>query len=526
MRSRKMLFGKKLNNKGMSLVEVIIAITILGLVAVPVLHSMTTAMVYNQKARIRQEMTLTAESIMETFKGYDLDELFVKFGGTSENSVKGIEGTEGTGIDGVDAPSGFSYSSSTVIGMEPARKYTFNINGMKVDSEQELYNVEIIATPNEAKKFLRMEDMEGKSTAIYKGDKSLDKGARAGAFTHLKDYDYDDTNDTEGKLEDVLFANDAFIRDAGLDLSIKNKDGNKDTDVIAKLYDSNSAASVLNYLQLRERKLVFTISESDDGLKYKVTQEMQYGYMVKDYPYYIVDESASAPVEDEYPDSESSEGTEGDKKPTSTKKLKEADTPLSFSGNESLIWYKVNIGDIDNPIYEKTIYENPKTLELNRLFIYYYPQYDKYEISPGVYKNIGDTIEIKNEAGIENFECYMLKQRAEDMNDTTTGSKEEGYKPEVKITNSAPKFVLFHNFDYNIGKFEEMASGFPTTIAGAHKVYSYKDEVGPLVDELVKELPEENKAVTLSYKLELTIKRASDDQTVVSLESTMNEKMK
>lgn len=512
MRSRKMmLFGKKGNNRGMSLVEVIVAITILGLVAVSVLHSLTTAMVYNQKARNRQEMTLTAESIMETFKGYDLDELKVRFGLNKEDGsmesgildygvVSGVKrGIEGVSCEAVDGASGYHYDTTTIpLGVENAEQYTFHIDDMKLDNEQELYNVEIIATPNEAKKFLRIEEMEGKSTAIYKGDKSVDKGAKEGAFTHLKDYDYNPSNDTEGKLEDVLFANDAFIRDAGLDLSIKNKDGNKDTDVINKLYDSNSAASVLNYLQLRERKLVFTISESDDGLKYKVTQEMQYGYMVKDYPYYVVDESASAPVEDEYPDSESSEGTEGSK-PVVTKKLKEAETPLSFSGNDSLIWYTVDSGDI---------YENPKTLELNRLFIYYYPQYDN---------GIKDTIEVDNKAGVENFECYMLKQRAQDMKDTTTGSKEEGYKPEVKITNSAPKFLLFHNFDYNIGKFEEMASGFPATIAGAHKVYSYTEDVSPLV--------EEEEAVTLSYKLELTIKRASDDQPVVTLESTMNEKI-
>lgn len=94
MRSSKMLFGKKLNNKGMSLVEVIVAITILGLVAVPVLHSLTTAMVYNAKARNRQEMTLTAESIMETFKGYDLDELKVRFS-TGGAGIEGIRVADG-----------------------------------------------------------------------------------------------------------------------------------------------------------------------------------------------------------------------------------------------------------------------------------------------------------------------------------------------------------------------------------------------------------------------------------------------
>ena len=85
------------DHRGMSLVEVIVAITILGIVAVPVLHSLTTAMVYNQKARTRQEMTLTAESIMETFKGYDLPILFERFGGSGDASKKGEGGKGGTG---------------------------------------------------------------------------------------------------------------------------------------------------------------------------------------------------------------------------------------------------------------------------------------------------------------------------------------------------------------------------------------------------------------------------------------------
>ena len=80
----------KLNNGGMSLVEVIISITILAVVAIPVLHSLTTAMVYNTKARIRQEMTLKAESIMESFKGYSLKELNEMF--KSGSGIAGLPG--------------------------------------------------------------------------------------------------------------------------------------------------------------------------------------------------------------------------------------------------------------------------------------------------------------------------------------------------------------------------------------------------------------------------------------------------
>ena len=85
--------GKRLNNSGMSLVEVIVAMTIFAIVTVPVLHALTTSAVYNQKARRRQNVTALAESVMENFKGYSIDSL--------ENEVfhSGIAGAEMLGLE-------------------------------------------------------------------------------------------------------------------------------------------------------------------------------------------------------------------------------------------------------------------------------------------------------------------------------------------------------------------------------------------------------------------------------------------
>ena len=70
---------RRLSNSGMSLVEVVIAMAILSIVVVGVMQSLTMAMVYNKKARTKQDTTIKAESIMELFKGYNMDELYKMF---------------------------------------------------------------------------------------------------------------------------------------------------------------------------------------------------------------------------------------------------------------------------------------------------------------------------------------------------------------------------------------------------------------------------------------------------------------
>ena len=74
-----MKMRKELNNKGFSLVELLIATIILGIVVAPLLHTFVTAA--NTTARSRQigDATLMGENVAELVKATalkDLDELF------------------------------------------------------------------------------------------------------------------------------------------------------------------------------------------------------------------------------------------------------------------------------------------------------------------------------------------------------------------------------------------------------------------------------------------------------------------
>lgn len=103
----KRICGRRLNNGGMSLVEVVVAMTIFAVVTVPVLHALTTSAYYNQKARKRQNVTALAESVMENFKGYSLDSL--------ENEVfTGVAGAKKLGLEiSNDSDISYTYADST-----------------------------------------------------------------------------------------------------------------------------------------------------------------------------------------------------------------------------------------------------------------------------------------------------------------------------------------------------------------------------------------------------------------------------
>ncbi|MDE7253289.1 MAG: type II secretion system GspH family protein [Acetatifactor sp.] len=86
---------KKLNHRGMTLVEVIVAMAILAVVIVPTLHIFASTSGTNFRAKQRQRATTVAESTMEALKAYSLDNLCRLF---DNNDFKGanIYNADGT----------------------------------------------------------------------------------------------------------------------------------------------------------------------------------------------------------------------------------------------------------------------------------------------------------------------------------------------------------------------------------------------------------------------------------------------
>lgn len=77
---------QKLNNSGFSLVEVLVAVIILAIVAVPLIRSFATAAVTNSKAQILMMATDCAENLMEISKHTSVEDMAVTYD-TGDNEV-------------------------------------------------------------------------------------------------------------------------------------------------------------------------------------------------------------------------------------------------------------------------------------------------------------------------------------------------------------------------------------------------------------------------------------------------------
>lgn len=67
------------NNKGLSLIEVLVAITILAIVVTPFLHSFVTTANTNRKAKDIHKATVLAQSIVESCKAESLEDIAMQF---------------------------------------------------------------------------------------------------------------------------------------------------------------------------------------------------------------------------------------------------------------------------------------------------------------------------------------------------------------------------------------------------------------------------------------------------------------
>ena len=128
----------KINNKGFSLVEVIIAMTVLVIVSIPMLDTLSGTTVVTRKSSNRQRATLLAQSITEGVKRYstkDLCKAFVDPGlSKSADEIINFPILDSKSFTFSDfnrlEPSGAGYSTSTKLS-ENSKKYYYGIIGIQ-----------------------------------------------------------------------------------------------------------------------------------------------------------------------------------------------------------------------------------------------------------------------------------------------------------------------------------------------------------------------------------------------------------
>lgn len=106
---------KQNSDKGFSLVELIIVVSILAIAAIPLMRSMSMASRTNAKAQSIQNATSLAESIMEEMKSTPIDTLKSTYG--TDFSASGVMTIEmkGAGNKGITATQGEKFFATVVI---------------------------------------------------------------------------------------------------------------------------------------------------------------------------------------------------------------------------------------------------------------------------------------------------------------------------------------------------------------------------------------------------------------------------
>ena len=232
----KMLRSRRRDNRGMSLVEVVVAIAILSIVILSVLRSFVYSARLNARSRERQQTTAAAQTVMENFKAYSVQEIYDKCLTTPTSFIlSGGEGEIRSGTPGGD--------------ME------FAILGMYYQNER--YDVKVNLTnhnsPAADVDTLLYTNPTQEHAAAYVGDAGMDAAALQGIMKKVAE---EWTNREQAALT-----------------------GGTGTPV-------HSASEVdSSKIHITKRELKIDIRQSGFGGNYVAEVSCKYYYNVTDYPY-------------------------------------------------------------------------------------------------------------------------------------------------------------------------------------------------------------------------------------------------
>lgn len=167
MRDRKS--SNQLNNKGFSLIELLVAIVILAIIVVPLLHSFVTSIRTNAKSRSNMHGTSIAEDILEKYEAYTIDEMAEQYLGDAAYTLTDGAGNSLADLAAVDAV--LEQADGTLI-----------VNGKDSTTTSTTYDVRITLSPStdtvadgssiNAKELVDLLNLSGTLNAVYEDDEN------------------------------------------------------------------------------------------------------------------------------------------------------------------------------------------------------------------------------------------------------------------------------------------------------------------------------------------------------------------
>lgn len=185
---------KKLNQKGMTLVEVIVAMAILAIVIAPTLRIFASASGTNFRSRQRQRATSVAEGAMESLKAYTVEQLCNQFRTLSfKGVVQSTDATRPTTMNAWAVTGGVDEYPFRIDGTLKDDADSYKLIAENVVSEGQYYDMEILVTPavSYAPDVLNMDNMNTYSDAII----CLEEDTAYTALSKLDQKARDELND-------------------------------------------------------------------------------------------------------------------------------------------------------------------------------------------------------------------------------------------------------------------------------------------------------------------------------------------
>jgi len=405
----------KLNNKAMTLIEVIVAMAILAVVITPTLRMFATSSGTNLRAKHRQRATTVGESVMESFKAYTVEALCQQF--DIYKNFKGVRGTADMGVEAFYSADRTSGAGSSALHAnetlrEDAQAFRFWVNNALADGGS-VYDIDIWVEPKSNPDVVNFEAPNKYSDAFIQiGENDITSGVtRSGIFTELK---------TKAS-DSVLAAHSTYTIDD---------------------------------VELSKVKRVIDIAINDDGTNQTVTEKITFTAEAKVTYHYTTGVVGAPPVSGSVDVTDPTVMTyevEFEDGGTKVKEYTVYDNSATIAGQ--------NV--------------KGKICKLNNVYLYYFPAYEEIygdnaedEINvtahlTSLYANGGS--DPKGE-GYEPMKMIIARQITTGLTDSDLSSEEVTYDYNVNCTlNGGGQLDLLHNYGE---KLKENFTGVPTAPGG------------------------------------------------------------
>ena len=365
---------KKINNMGMSLVEIIVAMAVLMIVTVPILYTFVYSAHFNARAKLRQQTTAAAQTVMENLKAYSVEDICKSF----DDKTFPVSGVGSSGFDELIA-SGVTFTP------EGAPVYSggeilLQISGLEY--QRQTYDVDIKLTGH---------------------------GSQASRIDSLKYESYTQENAASYAMNNAAMDSDALWAIMGI---VAQKWSDKENaagspDPLAPSVTHSASEVDASKIVITERELRVDIDQVGSECVAKVS--CVYTFEVNNYPYENTTTGASG-----------------------TFNIPEAGDPPEYSNK-----YQVDLSEGGTDL-SKEFFRQSTSLEYLYLYYYpaynYIPGVSS--LDPGAPVKVGkDQIVIDNTTGTE-IKCYIYKQKNLAISDTRLKTSEGSYQAYISLTNA------------------------------------------------------------------------------------------